>query len=1112
MRLNYILSCCVVLGLFLWNQNSWAQSSIDEHTDKVKLDGSMGGERIQLPGIEDGCIEIEICGLEPGDAYSFYSGLIYSTTTFTPTLLSGGRVLEDQYPLKVQAVSECLSLELCIERPRETAVPYLSFGILNEIEAAPESSPRSDDAINWSGVPGIEELVRDVLIGGDCFDVHNVQAIGPDGGRGVFSNGMESIGIQEGVVLSTGNLRNIEGPNVASDRGNSLAGGGDDDLQSLTGTQVFDVVGIQFDFIPTSETATFRYVFASEEYCEFVGQGFNDVFGFFVSGPGISGDFENNAVNIALIPGTDDYVSIDNVNREFNSAFYFDNTPQGQEQLQNEGVCGPLLNQDGIAIELVEFDGFTAVFEAVVDVIPCEVYTIKMVVGDAVDPLYDSAVFLEAGSFDAGASARMDSEVQGTDGNVVYDNCHKGGFIISRVGTDNSEPVVVNLQFSDQSSAEPGVDFEPLPDSLIIPANVDSIFVPLNILHDTYSGGELSVIYELDFLCSCTNPYAEIIISEDPGQANIDAYADDFLSCANEEVLVIGEILTPDLITHFEWRDSEGNLINDGTDKIIVVSEPGDYFFIGYSEESGCLDTVITTVYLDREQPEVQIQEPELITCDHRETTLDGSGSSSGSDIVYQWTTTDGQIASGEDEIIATARTPGTYILDVINIHNGCISTDSVLIETDDHVPDLRIAPIEELNCERRNLVIDAGSSEPAGEITFQWEVLEGNATGDLNQNTLNVDEPGSYALEIVLERNQCTVRDTFEVFEDVETPHVEVVDDQLLPCDENRLYLSGSYANSGSEAELEWKTPDGNIISGINTDEIAVDAVGMYIFSVRNPKNSCSAKDTVRITRDEPTEINYELSQPVCPGDMGVMSVFSVEGGVFPYAYSIPGYNGGQANDHGLFDQLRPGDYKLKVVDDLGCKTSVDFHVEKPREIQVELPEQSVAELGTPFILDPQLNFPESEVNHVEWTPVDPLNCPDCLRPEVNLMENTTFNLYIEDIHGCPAEAETSLLLTVNTSIFVPNAFSPNGDGINDYLEIFADGSVKQIIDFQIYNRWGLKVYHNANFPPNENGIGWDGTIDGEEAQPGVYIFILEYELINGDRGMKHGEVTILR
>jgi hypothetical protein len=160
-----------------------------------------------------------------------------------------------------------------------------------------------------------EVLVQDVFVNGACKNISKIRSIGNRAGIGFFEGGRPSIGLEKGIILSTGNVKNAEGPNqkrdITTDFGDVSS---DVDLVKLATGPVFDVVGIEFDFVPLDSFVNFRYVFASDEYCEYVGQKFNDVFGFFISGPGINGTFNNKGENVALVPGSNAFVSINTIN------------------------------------------------------------------------------------------------------------------------------------------------------------------------------------------------------------------------------------------------------------------------------------------------------------------------------------------------------------------------------------------------------------------------------------------------------------------------------------------------------------------------------------------------------------------------------------------------------------------------------------------------------------------------------------------------------------------------------------------------------------------------------------------------------------------------------
>lgn len=189
-----------------------------------------------------------------------------------------------------------------------------------------------------------------------------------------------------GVVLSTGFLNGLDGPatNFNSDQTGGSAT--DPDLMQLTGVGVYDLVALEFDFVPDENLLTFDFVFASEEYPEYVCELFNDGFGFFLSGPGISGPYSNNAANIALLPGSATPITINNVN---NGSIIVGNCPPSNEQYYVDNTAGAT----------IVFDGLSTILPISAAVVPGQTYHIKLVIGDAGDSVFNSCLFLKAGSF-----------------------------------------------------------------------------------------------------------------------------------------------------------------------------------------------------------------------------------------------------------------------------------------------------------------------------------------------------------------------------------------------------------------------------------------------------------------------------------------------------------------------------------------------------------------------------------------------------------------------------------------------------------------------------------------------------------------------------------------
>ncbi|NJO63132.1 MAG: hypothetical protein HC836_34420 [Richelia sp. RM2_1_2] len=216
------------------------------------------------------------------------------------------------------------------------------------------------------------ELLAQSIVGEGVI-IDNVTFTGANQAAGIFNGGLSAgIDIAKGIILSSGNIINAAEPNDSDGSSTSFGNPGDEDLNALIPQNTNDAVVLEFDFIPEQNQVSFRYVFASEEYNEYVGS-FNDVFAFFLDGE-----------NIALIPETTTPVSIDNVNKNANSEFYKDNDPS------DLGTPTPFK---------VEYDGFTTVLTAQANIEAGVPHRIKLAIADASDTSLDSAVFLEASSF-----------------------------------------------------------------------------------------------------------------------------------------------------------------------------------------------------------------------------------------------------------------------------------------------------------------------------------------------------------------------------------------------------------------------------------------------------------------------------------------------------------------------------------------------------------------------------------------------------------------------------------------------------------------------------------------------------------------------------------------
>ncbi|HRH68264.1 MAG TPA: choice-of-anchor L domain-containing protein, partial [Flavobacteriales bacterium] len=269
--------------------------------------------------------------------------------------------------------------------------------------------------------------------------------------------------LDEGVILTSGRISDAIGPNNVENTTFQANTNGDAILNTVTGRNTRDACRLEFDIIPSGDSLSFDFTFASEEYNEWVGSQFNDVFGFFISGAGIIGDPGiGSDKNIALIPNTNQAVTINNVNNGSNAAHYFDNAG-GSE---------------------IQYDGYTVGLKAVSVVQPCQTYHLKLIVADASDRKFDSGVFIERIKSN---QVVMTSHTLNGDPDMV-EGCNPGWVTFTRPAP---RPTPLTLTYYLQGTATNGTDYSAIgnvnpavPKTVTIPANQTSANVNVNPLAD----------------------------------------------------------------------------------------------------------------------------------------------------------------------------------------------------------------------------------------------------------------------------------------------------------------------------------------------------------------------------------------------------------------------------------------------------------------------------------------------------------------------------------------------------------------------------------------------------------------------------------------------------
>ena len=319
------------------------------------------------------------------------------------------------------------------------------------------------------------------------------------------------------------------------------------------------------------------------------------------------------------------------------------------------------------------------------------------------------------------------------------------------------------------------------------------------------------------------------------------------------------------------------------------------------------------------------------------------------------------------------------------------------------------------------------------------------------------------------------------------------VIDVQGSFCDQDEVtLLTGSY-NS-----YLWST-------GENSPEITVSSPGDYGVTVTD---SLGCQGSASQILDPTIVFDLAFSDPSCfDSNDGFINVETVSGGAPPFSYSID--SGLQFQANGQFMDLSPGDYELVIEDVSGCRKTLSITLGEPDEIILDGGGDIEISLGESVLLEAFTNVTNPVVN---WNPPDFLDCSQCLTTFAMPLSSVTYEIEVQDSNGCGTTDQINITVREKSSLFAPTAFSPNGDGVNEFFTVYTDPSVTSITSLKIFDRWGSLLFEKRNLAPNTEEEGWDGMIKGEPAQSGVYVFVADFLMIDGSSISKSGEFSLIR
>ena len=462
----------------------------------------------------------------------------------------------------------------------------------------------------------------------------------------------------------------------------------------------------------------------------------------------------------------------------------------------------------------------------------------------------------------------------------------------------------------------------------------------------------------------------------------------------------------------------------------------------------------------------------------------------------------------------------GTYIIRYLfnNILAGCPDSGFVTLVLSDYKsagtsgPDLKY-------CENTVLIIDLldeiTGEEPGGTWT---EVGPNTAGAALTGTILKITDlnPGNYIFEYKHAANGACPANSSEVNVMINAnPVAEAGGGSELTCEKASAEIGGQSSSTGPNFAYSWTEKSNNPIPNPKSLTNTVTLEGVYYLTVTNTVTGCIAIDSVIITSDpnRPQGIVIERDGPTCFGFKdGYIRVTEIKGGLPPILYSL---NGGPFTSVKSWSNLSGSNNTLQIKDANGCLLVLDnILLIEPTLVTVEMGNDTILNLGDTLLIDPVISIPEDSISSIVFSSdFDFITCTGCFDITVFPNQTTEYSVEVKDHNGCKDTDSKRVVVRKGVNIFIPNIFSPNGDGNNDNVMISTnDREIKSINSFQIYDRWGEKMFEAFNFQPNDPSQGWDGKLKGQKCNPAVYVYWAEVELFDGTRQIVKGDVTLVR
>jgi gliding motility-associated-like protein len=554
--------------------------------------------------------------------------------------------------------------------------------------------------------------------------------------------------------------------------------------------------------------------------------------------------------------------------------------------------------------------------------------------------------------------------------------------------------------------------------------------------------------------------------------------------------------------TEFSWDYGDGVSVTTTDSLTSYTYTSGGSFLptVLIKDRSGCLIPVTGKDTIHVDQFEAAFRADNKLFCDSGLVQFTDSLQTTSDRLSYQWNFGDG--------IFSTERSPrhfynkaGNYPVSlVITSSLGCsrqVTYSNFITVSATPKPVIIATPDA---CALQNIVFKPELANPSTIATWQW-TFGNNQTSSLQdppQQTFS--EFGSFSNSLnVINIDGCTGTAVKEV-KIVPAPIVLLNADTTI-CKGDGVQLSASNLSS-----YTWQPASGLSCSSCSSPLASPTADTWYTVKGFRTSSACEVMDSVLIKVLQPYILKANSNVVLCTGEQGQLQASGAPNYMWSPAEGLSAPNIAQP----VITIDRNIDYKVVGYDTLGCFTDSAFVAVRIFTYpSVQLGADATLATGNTYVFNPVIS---PDVTAYNWTPSTGLTCTTCPNPELTATINATYVLKVANAAGCEASDSLQIFVTCNNSnVFVPNTFSPNKDGMNDYFYPRGKG-VYSVQNFIIFNRWGVKVFEKKNISVNREAEGWDGIYNGKLADSGVYTYFMEIRCNNNQLLKYSGNISLIQ